>query len=194
MYEKFLEEALFFDGLRKDARLIWQVRHRYVVAMLAARYGGRRLVLKNPANATRVELLSRMYPNAAFVRIDRAKADVVASYLRMSAAGRAQFALDDIPAPLEEAAVSALYDRVIAALDAQWERLAGRRRARTHYDALTGDPIAAVADIYAQLAIPFTEAAKEAMARYWEDEARTRTPARRSAPAAALGMAGNGTI
>jgi len=55
-------------------------RHYYRLLQIATLHaGGRRLVLKNPANTARIGLLLRMFPDAKFVHIHRSPYEVFAS-------------------------------------------------------------------------------------------------------------------
>lgn len=81
----FREQFLTSLMPRRDDNSVngWSHHYNQFIKKISRRYGGKRLLLKNPANTGRILLLTRMFPNAKFIYLHREPAEVKQSTLRM---------------------------------------------------------------------------------------------------------------
>jgi len=67
----FFDRYVLFDGIAREEKDEWADTYRALLEKAAFMAGGRRLVLKNPANTARIRELVAMFPGAKFVHIYR---------------------------------------------------------------------------------------------------------------------------
>lgn len=67
----FFDRYVMFEGISDEERAEWACNYRALLAKAAFIAGGRRLVLKNPANTGRIRALLEMFPGAKFIHIYR---------------------------------------------------------------------------------------------------------------------------
>ena len=170
-----IEEALF-SAPDSAARASWRAAHMQFAKTLVAKYPQQRILLKNPANSARVDDLMAMYPKALFVRIDREREAVLKSFQRMMDLSIAQFSLQGSAEPFSRAEAEALYERVIAKLDADWAAVPEERKTQLTYDTLTADPVDAVRRIYKTLKLPRSKDTALRQRRRWENRVRHWSP------------------
>lgn len=170
-----VDEAMFFDG-HPQARERWRAAHRYFLKLLTIKYPGRRLLLKNPANSTRIPDLLALYPDALFVRTERAAEQVIPSFMRMQAMGDEAFSLQSRFQPREREAAEAFHARVTEKLDADWKLIPEGRRSRVHYDDVLERPVQTLDRIYREIGIELTPAARRRGKVYWRRVGKARTP------------------
>ncbi len=65
-YDYFVKYISLDECPEKDQQR-WKNIHRYFVQKTTLKHGGKQLVLKDPANSTRIRHLLKMYPNAKFI-------------------------------------------------------------------------------------------------------------------------------
>jgi hypothetical protein len=75
----FFERYVLFDGLSQQTRTEWTRVYLTILRKATLSSGGRRLVLKSPANSGRVSALLDLFPDAKFVHMCRNPYDVFLS-------------------------------------------------------------------------------------------------------------------
>ncbi|MFD1702430.1 sulfotransferase family protein [Methylopila henanensis] len=173
--EAILEEALFFDGA-PDARERWRAAHDHFMRLLTVKYPGRRILLKNPSNSTRIPDLLALYPRALFVRIDRDPAEVVPSFQRMTDVANEAFSLQGRAPPLDREAAIRFHARVMAKLDADWPKITPERRVEVRYETFAPSPLRGVDAIYESLGLERSVEARRRQKRFWLRRGRTWSP------------------
>ena len=182
-----VDEAMFFDD-HPEARERWRAAHSHFLRLLTLKYPERRLLLKNPANSTRIPDLLELYPDALFVRTERAAEQVIPSFMRMQSMGDQAFSLQSRFKPRDREAAEAFHARVIAKLDADWELIPESRRSRVHYDDVLGRPMRTVEQIYLDLGLEMSQAARRRGKVYWKRTGKARTPVLVTAPEEPAGL------
>jgi hypothetical protein len=89
------------DGMPAHVVSEWQETYRYLLRKLTLRHGGRRLVLKNPSNTARIDLLLAMFPDAQFVHIHRNPYTLYASMMKFLRIVLPRYCVQN-PPPVEE--------------------------------------------------------------------------------------------
>lgn len=141
-----VERALFGDGVGAVELARWARRLDRFVAKMTWAGGNRPLLIRNPANSTRLPLLRALWPDARFIHIHREPAAVIASSARMFgtllrelAVGRR--AVEPDPA---RALVHRVYPRLLARLLDDWDALPPGRGAIVAHAALAEAPLRAI--------------------------------------------------
>lgn len=165
-WQALVEEAMFAaPGSPAAARF----RESYDVFLrtLTHKYPGRRLVLKNPANCTRLAMLRELYPDARFVRIDRPRGGVIPSFRKMTDHSFRAFSLQGAPKPIAREEAEAFHARVLARLDEDWLLIEPGRKVSLRYEALTGAPISTVGRVYRELGLIRSAETLRRQRRFW---------------------------
>jgi hypothetical protein len=170
--ERLIDECLFLQG--PESRSAWRAAHLRFLRTLVVRHPGRRLLLKNPANSTRLPELRELYPAARFVRIDREPSQVLPSLRRMMDRLAADFSLQGRAAPFRQDEAERLHARVMAKLDQDWRLIPSELRFAVRYDRLTEFPLRTLERIYAALGLALTEEVRRNQRRFWLKHGRKR--------------------
>lgn len=182
-YDHAVDEAMFFDDA-PARREEWRTTHAFFLKALTVKYRDRTLLLKNPANSTRIPDLLELYPDALFIRIDRPREDVIPSFLRMQEQSDAWFGLENRLGTRSRFGgrrredAEAFHARVTAKLDRDWNLIRPERRATVRYAGVVGRPLHAILSIYRDLGLDFDPEARRRCKRYWTRIAKARSPER----------------
>ncbi len=75
--------SILFEGVTEEELDLFADRYRYLLGKLSLENkGGKRILLKNPANTGRIHWLKKVFPNARFVHIHRNPYEVFASTVK----------------------------------------------------------------------------------------------------------------
>lgn len=178
---ELIEEALFAPP-ESDPRARWRAKHELFLRTMTAKYPGRRQVLKNPANCTRARDLLRLYPEALFVRIDRAREQSIPSFQKLMDMSFQAFSLQGAAAPVSRQEAETFHSRVMAELDAGWSLIDPARRLALSYDELTASPVKTVGRIYEAFGLTRSSEALARQRRFWRRRGRRWSPVGRLDP------------
>ncbi len=153
------ERYVLFDGLSDDDMAEWQAAYQAVLKKAAYLCGGKRLVLKNPANTGRVPVLRTMFPGAKFIHIHRDPYVVFKSTMRLYRSVFPTVGLQTISdAELEQFVLDAYRSMMARYLELR-ETIPASDLVEVAYDDLVSQPLAEVQRIYDELALPGWERA-----------------------------------
>lgn len=79
--KKNFKRYVYFDQQADERQ--WIAQYSYFLKKISFKNGGKRLILKNPANTARIATLSRMFPDARFIFIHRKPESVFYSTKRI---------------------------------------------------------------------------------------------------------------
>jgi hypothetical protein len=79
----YYNRFIFMDEVSQKIKDEWKERYRYLIQKETLYRKGKRLVLKNPANTARVQLLLEMFPEAKFIHIYRNPYHVYLSMMKL---------------------------------------------------------------------------------------------------------------
>ena len=77
--KKCFKQSVLLDGISESQRNKWKDAYIRILRKASFIWGGKRLVVKNPANTARISVLLEMFPDAKFIHIYRNPYDVYAS-------------------------------------------------------------------------------------------------------------------
>ncbi len=154
-------DYLDFKGLSAAARKKWADAYMWFYKRLALRHGGKPLVMKSPANAARLKLLTELFPQARFIYIARNPLAVFPSTVKL---WRALYSTQGLHNPpyldswLDDYVLD-MFARLTEDFEADKHLIPEDRLVELRYEDLVKDPIGTMRDIYAKLGIgDFAEA------------------------------------
>ena len=154
-------DYLDFKGLSAAARKKWADAYMWFYKRLALRHGGKPLVMKSPANAARLKLLTELFPQARFIYIARNPLAVFPSTVKL---WRALYSTQGLHNPpyldswLDDYVLD-MFARLTEDFEEDKHLIPADRLVELRYEDLVKDPIGTMRDIYAKLGIgDFAEA------------------------------------
>ena len=129
----------------------WKENYLYVLRTATVLAGGRRLILKNPANTGRIRLLLELFPDAKFIHMYRNPYDVFPSTLRFYSATYAVTALQKIQPAELESNVLQFYAELMHQFFAEKKLIPPGNLIEVRYEDVEANPIAMVRQIYESL-------------------------------------------
>ncbi|MDZ8258126.1 sulfotransferase [Nostoc sp. ChiQUE01b] len=69
--KEYFKKYILFDGLSEEIKSKWKNVYLNILKKATFEFNGKRLVLKNPPNTGRIEILLQMFPDAKFIHIYR---------------------------------------------------------------------------------------------------------------------------
>ena len=159
----------------KDPELAqWESAYLDVLRKATLAAGGRRLVLKSPTNVGRTARLLRLFPDAKFIHIVRNPYDVYLSMTHMYRKMLPLFQLDDVEPEEVSRTILGSYAAMMGRFMKDRESIPSGNLAEVRFEDLERDPMAELERIYAELALPGWERAREPMAEYLQSLAGYR--------------------
>jgi hypothetical protein len=159
----YFDRYALFDGLPEAGVEAW--KRNYLALLKRATYqgGGRQLVLKNPANTSRIRLLLELFPEAKFVHIRRNPYTVYAStkhlYLKMLQA----FALQRYEEREVEDIVLYIYERMMRRFFEERALIPDSNFVEVRFEDLETDALRQLRRIYGELGIEGSDEAEAAL-------------------------------
>lgn len=163
---QFVDRYGLLRGLSAAERAAWERIYLATVRKATLAAGGRRLVLKSPANTGRVSHLLRLFPDAKFVHIVRNPYVVYRSVLHTYRSVLPVSSIQECPMADVEAAVQYIYTAIMRQYLADRAQIPAGNLTEVRFEDLEQDPLGELERIYADLALPGWAAARPAMADY----------------------------
>jgi hypothetical protein len=136
---------------------------------------GKRLLLKNPANTTRIKTLLEIFPDASFIHIYRNPYKVYLSTVKMRKNVLDKLALQDASKEEIEKQVIDNYIRVMNTYFKQKKLIPKNKLVDAKYEDLVKDPIKQVKKIYTNLNLKGFKNALPEMKKYLEKQKDYKT-------------------
>lgn len=170
----FFERYALFRGLSEQAIAAWTRDYLAVLRKATLRSGGRRLVLKNPANSGRIGMLLELFPEAKFIHICRNPYDVFLSYrwVYRSVVPRSQ--VQEISPDQVEAYILRFYTQLMSKLLADRALIPAGNLAEVRFEDLEKTPLAELRRVYEGLGLPGYADAEPAFRAYLASTANYR--------------------
>ena len=159
--EKFATMQLTSSELEQ-----WERDYLDVLRKATLATGGRRLVLKSPANLGRTARLLRLFPDAKFIHIVRNPYAVYLSTMHMYRTLVPIFQLNDVEPQVLTRAFLGAYAATTRQFIKDRETIPGGNLAEVRFEDLEKQPMAELERIYAELALPGWERARGPIADY----------------------------
>ncbi len=167
-FDRFVNRGLFFDGATRADIAEWTEAFTLFVRKISWAAGGRPALVKNPVYTGRAALLKSLFPRAKFVHIHRDPFDLFLSMRNFWARLFEALALQPFDHVDIDEVVLAIYERMMAAFEAQTQGWAAPDFVEVAYADLDARPMETVEQIYATLELPGFAAAAPKFAAYLE--------------------------
>ncbi len=151
--QTFRETVLFEDVPESDLRH-WRKSWMSLLQKVSFAAGGRRLLLKNPANLGRIRELLQLFPEAKFIHVVRNPWLVHASSVRLMERFVDEMAFHSCPRSSMEQFVSARYALIMQRWRLDRIRIPPENLIELRHEEITSDGVAAIARIYLQFGLP----------------------------------------
>lgn len=146
----FMRFASFKNANNKDIDK-WKKQYIYLLKKITYMNDGKQLILKNPVNTFRIQLLKEMFPNARFIYLERNTADVFASMTEMYKKLFVNFQLQNGNYAVTEEVIYDVYKEMIQEFNEQSKQLIDNELVKVQYENLISDTFDVITDIYQHL-------------------------------------------
>ncbi|KAA0585820.1 sulfotransferase (plasmid) [Azospirillum oryzae] len=161
--------GVLFEDCRPEAVDLWRRRMALYLTKMQINYGGRRLLIKNPAHTPKLAELLALRPDAVFVHIHRDPYEVFSSTRRMLLTLLREFSLQSYDPRAVDGLVLDLYPAMMARFDRDRALLPPGRLVEIRYDRFVADPLETLGEVYDGLALGPFEPVRPRVERYLAD-------------------------
>lgn len=155
-----------FSGISAEEKKNWQRDYQFLLKNISYFNDGKRLVLKNPHNTSRVKELLELYPKAKFVFIHRNPYDVFVSTRHlMFRAVRAQF-LEFVSHSEIEDMIMYFFEKTMKKYIAEKNLIPKENLVEVGFDEMEKDSYGQIEKMYRELSLPDFEVAKPHIQEY----------------------------
>lgn len=165
-FETFFNRGVFFDGVSARERTAWENTLRYYYDKLSIAADGKPLLIKNPVYTARPGQLRALWPDAKFIHIHRNPYKVFVSMRNFYARLFEEFALEPFGHLDIDAIILSSYTRMMERFSAETAGLPAHQFVEVSFETFQRNPLAELARIYDQLALPGYGEALPAFTRY----------------------------
>ena len=161
-------EYLDFKGVPEAEQKQWADAYMWFYRRLLLKHGGKRLVMKTPANAARLKLLTKLFPDARYVYLARNPLNVFPSTVKLWRALYSVQGLHNPPNldPWLDDYVLDMFARLTEDYEEDKHLIPKDRLVEMRYEDFVKDPVASMRDIYQRLDIPNFEQAEAPMREF----------------------------
>jgi hypothetical protein len=169
-------DYLDFEGVADADQKTWADAFLWFYRRLLLKHGGKPLVMKSPANAARLKLLTKLFPDARFIYLARNPLDVFPSTVKL---WRALYSTQGLHNPphldgwLDDYILD-MFVRLTEAYERDRHLIPKDRLVELRYEDLVKDPVATMRDIYARLDIGDFASAEAPMRAYLDAQKEHR--------------------
>ena len=169
-------EYLDFKGVPEAARKKWADAYMWFYRRLALKHDGKPLVMKTPANAARLKLLTKLFPDARYIYISRDPLKVFPSTVKLWRALYSTQGLHNPPnlEPWLDDYVLDMFQRLTEDYEEDKHLIPKDRLVELRYEDLVKDPIGKLRDLYQRLDIGDFESARPRMQAYLDAQKEHR--------------------
>jgi hypothetical protein len=154
-------DYLDFKGVPEPEKKKWADAYMWFYRRLALKHDGKPLVMKTPANAARLKLLTKLFPDARYIYIARNPLKVFPSTVKLWRALYSTQGLHNPPNldPWLDDYVLDMFARLTEDFEADKHLIPKDKLIELRYEDLVKDPIGRLRDLYARLKIGEFESA-----------------------------------
>ncbi len=149
---QYYSRYICMDDVPPSVRDAWKAIYRYLLQKETLSCGGKQLILKNPSNTARVNLLLEMFPNAKFIHIYRNPYNVYRSMMRLPLSLVPYFCLQNPPSiPVVERQVFEVYKQLYRKYLRERDKIPQHNLIEVRYEDFLRRPLDHVKQIYQRL-------------------------------------------
>jgi hypothetical protein len=168
-------EYLDFKGVPEPEQKKWADAYMWFYRRLALRHG-KPLVMKTPANASRLMLLTKLFPDARYIYISRNPLNVFPSTVKLWRALYSTQGLHNPPNldPWLDDYVLDMFQRLTEDFERDKHLIPKDKLVELRYEDLVKDPLATLRELYAKLKIGDFDSARPRMQAYLDAQKEHR--------------------
>lgn len=164
----FFDRYVLFDGITERAKAEWTKEYVQLLWKVSMAAGGKRLLLKNVTNTTRIPELLELFPDAKFVYIHRSPYDVYASTVHLHDRLMSICQLQQVSDAKVKENVLSFYERFMRKYLSDRSRIPEGNLVEIRYDDLVQSPMDVLREIYKGLRLGGFDKAEPAIRAYIE--------------------------
>jgi len=160
-------DYLDFKGVPEAEKKNWADAYMWLYRRLLLKHG-KPLVMKTPANAARLKLLTKLFPDARYIYLARNPLNVFPSTVKLWRALYSVQGLHNPPHldPWLDGYVLDMFARLTEAYEEDRHLIPKDRLVELRYEDFVKDPVATMRDVYRRLDIPHFEQAEAPMREF----------------------------
>jgi len=162
----FFDRYALFEGLPESALAEWTEIYLTLLRKATFSAGGKRLVLKNPANTGRIGTLLDLFPDARFIHICRNPYNVFRSMLHVYLTVLPTAQLQEIGRDRIEAYILAFYAKLMKKFLADKTLIPADNLVEMKFEDLEADPLGQLQRVYDGLRLPAFDETAPAVRAY----------------------------
>jgi hypothetical protein len=163
------------ENLNQEELIEWKNNYLRFMKTVTYANNGKKLLIKNPANTARINVLHELFPDAKFIHIYRNPYKVYFSTIKMRNRVLDKLALQNANENEIEKQVIKNYQRLMNSFFKQKKQIQKDRLVEIKYEDLVKNPIKQIKEIYSKLNIKGLETALPEMNKYLERQKNYKT-------------------
>ncbi len=172
---EFYNRFVCFNGFPSSVIEKWKKFYLYLVKKETFFWGGRRLLLKNPANTGRIKLLLEMFPEAKFIHIQRNPYHLYYSMVRFMRTVIPLYCIQTPPPfKIVEELMLQLYVEIYRKYFEERVLIPAGNLVEVRYEDFIRDPLEEVRRVYTVLGLDGFEEAEDAFKSYIDSQRNVR--------------------
>jgi type I site-specific restriction-modification system R (restriction) subunit len=168
-------KSIHMENLERDEVKEWKDNYLRFMKSVTYANDGKRLLIKNPANTARINILQEIFPDAKFIHIYRNPYKVYLSTIKMRNKVLDKLALHNADKKEIEKQVIKNYQRLMNSFFEQKKQIHKDKLVEIRYEELVKNPIKQVKEIYSKLNIDGFKKALPEMNKYLEGQKNYKT-------------------
>jgi len=168
-------KSIHFKDINVDEIDYWKSIYSKFLKTVSFEKNGKRLLLKNPPNSTRIKQIIEMFPNAKFIHIYRNPYKVYLSTKKMRMKVLDKLSLQNAYEEEIEEQVINNYKRLMKSLLEQKKLIPDENLIEISYEDLVANPLNQVKEIYAKLNLDGFQKAKPEFIKYLDSKKDYKT-------------------
>jgi len=171
---QFRQSVLFEDMSSEDVEK-WKKNYLNLIKAATYENGGKQIIIKNPANTSRIKVLLELFPDARFIHIYRNPYKVYVSTKNLRNRVLGLFALQNTTAEEVEQQVIDNYIQLMNGFFEQRDMIPAGRLVEIRYEDLVANPLGQIEEIYYKLGLSSFEKAKPEIQRHIDSQVNYKT-------------------
>lgn len=159
--KSIFDRSLLFEGLSKSEVNSWKESFLDILKKLTLSTGNKQLLLKNPANTSRIDALLALFPNAKFIHIYRDPYAVFASTKRFYEKMLPHYALQHFTEQEVEDNIIIFYQKLMNRFFDTKDHIPLENLIEIRYEDFVGNEVDILRQVYAQFQITNFEAIED---------------------------------
>jgi len=163
---EIFDKCVLFEGVERSVIEQWKVIYLHFLKKVTFSSGGKRLLLKNPANTGRIPTLLELFPDAKFIHVYRNPYVVYSSTMHWLDKELVPTALQDVDEETVRENALRNYEKLMLRYEADKSLIPEGNLIEVRFEDFESDPLGEMARIYWTLGLTLTPEAQTQMQQY----------------------------